>query len=68
MHWMSVKLPDNFQIREHSRPCLFDIELRINSNTHEQVKLRINSNTHEQVELRINSNTHEQVELHVNST
>jgi hypothetical protein len=21
MHWMSVKLPDNFQIREHSWPC-----------------------------------------------
>ena len=23
MHRMSVKLPDNFQIREHSWPCLF---------------------------------------------
>jgi predicted DNA-binding protein (MmcQ/YjbR family) len=23
MHWMSVKLADNFQIREHSWPCLF---------------------------------------------
>ena len=21
MHWMSVKLPDNFQMREHSWPC-----------------------------------------------
>ena len=27
MDWMSVKLPDNFQIREHSRPCLFHINL-----------------------------------------
>ena len=26
MHWMSVKLPDNFQIREHSWPCLFHID------------------------------------------
>ena len=26
MHWMSVKLPDNFQIREHSWPCLFHIK------------------------------------------
>ena len=25
IHWMSVKLPDNFQIREHSWPCLFRI-------------------------------------------
>jgi hypothetical protein len=25
MHWMSVNLPDNFQIREHSLPCLFHI-------------------------------------------
>jgi hypothetical protein len=25
MHWMSVKLPDNFQIHEHSWPCLFHI-------------------------------------------
>jgi hypothetical protein len=25
MHWMSVKLPDNFQIREHSWPSLFHI-------------------------------------------
>ena len=23
MHWMSVKLTDNFQIREYSWPCLF---------------------------------------------
>jgi hypothetical protein len=23
MHWMSVKLADNFQIRKHSWPCLF---------------------------------------------
>ena len=26
MDWTSVKLPDNFQIREHSRPCLFHIK------------------------------------------
>ena len=26
MHLMSVKLPDNFQIREHSWPCLFHIK------------------------------------------
>ena len=25
MHWMSVKLADNFQIRKHSWPCLFHI-------------------------------------------
>ena len=25
MDWVSVKLPDNFQIHEHSRPCLFHI-------------------------------------------
>jgi hypothetical protein len=25
MHWMSVKLADNFQIREHSWPRLFHI-------------------------------------------
>jgi hypothetical protein len=25
MHWMSVKLADHFQIREHSWPCLFHI-------------------------------------------
>jgi hypothetical protein len=25
MHWMSVKLGDNFQFREHSWPCLFHI-------------------------------------------
>ena len=25
MQWMSVKLPDNFQIHEHSWPCLFHI-------------------------------------------
>jgi len=25
MRWMSVKLADNFQIREHSWPCLFHI-------------------------------------------
>jgi hypothetical protein len=24
-HWMSVKLPDNFQMREHSWPCWFHI-------------------------------------------
>jgi hypothetical protein len=28
MHWMSVKLPDNIQIREHSWPCRFHIESR----------------------------------------
>jgi len=28
MHWMSVKLADNFQIREHSWPCLFHISAR----------------------------------------
>ena len=27
MHWMSVKLPDNFQIREHSWPCRFHINI-----------------------------------------
>jgi hypothetical protein len=27
MHWMSVKLADNFQIREHSWPCLFHIKV-----------------------------------------
>ena len=26
MHWMSVKLPDNFQMREHSWPCRFHIK------------------------------------------
>jgi hypothetical protein len=31
MHWMSVKLPDNFQIREHSWPCLFPINLNLTS-------------------------------------
>ena len=25
MHWMSVKLPDNFQMCEHSWPCRFHI-------------------------------------------
>jgi hypothetical protein len=25
MHWMNVKLADNFQIREYSWPCLFHI-------------------------------------------
>ena len=29
MHWMSVKLPDNFQMREHSWPCRFHIILGI---------------------------------------
>jgi hypothetical protein len=28
MHWMSVKLPDNFQMREHSWPCRFHIILQ----------------------------------------
>ena len=27
MHWMSVKLADNFQIRKHSWPCLFHIKV-----------------------------------------
>jgi hypothetical protein len=27
MHWMRVKLPDNFQMREHSWPCRFHIIL-----------------------------------------
>jgi hypothetical protein len=27
MHWMSVKLPDNFQMREHSWPCRFHIKV-----------------------------------------
>ena len=27
MHWMSLKLLDNFQICEHSWPCLFHIKL-----------------------------------------
>jgi hypothetical protein len=26
MHWMKVKLPDNFQMREHSWPCRFHIK------------------------------------------
>ena len=25
MHWMSVKLPDNVQMREYSQPCRFHI-------------------------------------------
>jgi hypothetical protein len=29
MHWMSVKLPDNFQICEHSWPCLFHIKFNV---------------------------------------
>jgi hypothetical protein len=32
MHWMSVKLPDSFQIREHSWPCLFHIMLQMGTN------------------------------------
>jgi len=31
MHWMSVKLADNFQIREHSWPCLFHISIIIDN-------------------------------------
>ena len=27
MHWMSVKLPDIFQMREHSWPCRFHIKV-----------------------------------------
>jgi hypothetical protein len=27
MHWMSMKLPDNFQIQEHSWPCMFHINI-----------------------------------------
>jgi hypothetical protein len=30
MHWTSVKLPDNFQMREHSWPCRFHINKRLN--------------------------------------
>ena len=26
MHWISVKLADNFEIREHSWPCMFHIK------------------------------------------
>ena len=29
MYWMSVKLPDNFRMREHSWPCRFHIILNI---------------------------------------
>jgi hypothetical protein len=29
MHWMSVKLPDNFQMREHSWPCRFHIKCNL---------------------------------------
>jgi hypothetical protein len=32
MHWMSVKLPDNFQICEHSWPCLFHIKNSLYTN------------------------------------
>ena len=32
-HWMSVKLPDNFQMREHSWPCRFHIRLYLDSET-----------------------------------
>jgi hypothetical protein len=28
VHWMSVKLPDNFQMREHSWPCRFHIKIK----------------------------------------
>jgi hypothetical protein len=29
MHWMSVKLPDNFEMRQHSWPCRFHINNNI---------------------------------------
>ena len=32
MHWMSVKLPDNFPMREHSWPCRFHISHFDNNN------------------------------------
>jgi hypothetical protein len=28
LHWMSVKLTDNFQMREHSWPCRFHIKVK----------------------------------------
>jgi hypothetical protein len=38
MHWMSVKLSDHFQIREHSWPCLFHINyLPIQLHQHKRI-------------------------------
>ena len=37
MHWVRVKLPDNFQIREHSWPCLFHITVDIKVCTRETI-------------------------------
>ena len=34
MHWMSVKLPDNFQMCEHSWPCRFHINYYLLFSTH----------------------------------
>ena len=36
MHWMSVKLPDNFQMREHSWQCRFHIKYKILTNSNQQ--------------------------------
>jgi hypothetical protein len=38
MHWMSVKLPDNFQMREHSWPCRF----HINNNNNKKKRIKNN--------------------------
>jgi hypothetical protein len=38
MHWMSVKLPDNFQMREHSWPCRFHIYDLVDGQNHEILK------------------------------
>jgi hypothetical protein len=32
MHWMSVKLPDNIQMREHSWPCLISLRFGFGRN------------------------------------
>jgi hypothetical protein len=37
MHWMSVKLPDNFQMCEHSWPCRFHINVKIKWCTEHQI-------------------------------
>jgi hypothetical protein len=37
MHWISAKLPDNFQIREHSWPCWF----HINNNNNDMKIMKI---------------------------
>ena len=49
MYWMSVKLADNFQIREHSWPCLIHINIYIplddgNNSQSPTWKLNIQSN------------------------